>query len=285
MLVSNDSSGLGICAKLIEPEINREASDYIASHYDYLVKTIKSFDIRDEKAKDLLHDVFISVVEAENEGNGFNMMYGMNGESGEETNIMDVAQFVIGRIKLYARNCKYKTNVVEVGSTNRLEKTVYYEEVLNKDGTVQRNANGEVKKVKHVATNKVVVTISSNAASFTDGADLLDNNDDFQRAFSNASVADSTEDITEMLSLREQIDYCIDVCSLHKVQILNILKNIDTLANMLGEHSRRKTSAEGVFQDITNLLEYHTELGDTLMQILRFSSSNRAAFDTILEAY
>ena len=114
---------------------------------------------------------------------------------------------------------------------------------------------------------------------------MADNNDDFQKAFATAAVADSTDDITEMMSLREQIDYCIDICSLHDVNILNAFKNIDALADMLGDYSKKKKTAESVFSKLSELVEYHTELGTNLIEILRYSAKNRSVFEAIIATY
>ena len=100
-----------------------------------------------------------------------------------------------------------------------------------------------------------------------------------------ATSADSIEELTDYHSLKEQIDYCIDVCSLHNVNILNIFNNIDVLAGMLGNYSKKKTTADNVFAQLSSLVEYHTDLGSALMGILSYSSHNRANFEAILSTY
>lgn len=287
MLIGIGTKGIQSSAYILEPVINREASSYVISNYKNLIGIIRGCDVKEEKANDLLHDVYISIVDAEENGEGFDMEYGSRvNEDGEiEANLMSVEQFVIGRIKLYAKNNKYRTDVIEAANGTINEVHTYYDTELDEHGREVLNKNGTPKLVKRVERRKVNVLMTANAASFNEGGDVADNNDDFQKAFATAATADSTDDITEMMSLREQIDYCIDVCSLHDVNILNIFKNIDALAEMLGDYSKKKKTAESVFSKLSELVEYHSDLGANITEILRFSAKNRAVFDAIIATY
>lgn len=287
MLIGIGTKGIQSSAYILEPVINREASSYIIDNYRNLIGIVRSCDVKEEKANDLLHDVYISIVDAEENGEGFDMEYGSRvNEDGEiEANLMSVEQFVIGRIKLYAKNNKYRTDVIEATNGTVNEIHTYYDAEMNEHGHEVLNKDGTPKLVKRVERRKVNILMTANAASFNEGGDVADNNDDFQKAFATAAVADSTDDITEMMSLREQIDYCIDICSLHDVNILNVFKNIDALANMLGDYSKKKKTAESVFSKLSELVEYHTELGTNLIEILRYSAKNRSVFEAIIATY
>lgn len=287
MLIGIGTKGIQSSAYILEPVINREASSYIIDNYRNLIGIVRSCDVKEEKANDLLHDVYISIVDAEENGEGFDMEYGSHvNEDGEiEANLMSVEQFVIGRIKLYAKNNKYRTDVIEATNGTVNEVHTYYDTEMDEHGHEVLNKDGTPKLVKRVERRKVNILMTANAASFNEGGDVADNNDDFQKAFATAAVADSTDDITEMMSLREQIDYCIDVCSLHDVNILNVFKNIDALANMLGDYSKKKKTAESVFSKLSELVEYHTELGTNLIEILRYSAKNRSVFEAIIATY
>ena len=105
MRVGISNIGIGFEAKVIEPDINRDASNYIINNYNGLVKFIRKCDISVDKAADLLHDVYISIVEAEENGNGFDMEFGskLDEDGNVDYNIMNVEQFVLGRIRLYAK--------------------------------------------------------------------------------------------------------------------------------------------------------------------------------------
>lgn len=287
MPIGIGTKGIQSSAYILEPVINREASSYIIDNYRNLIGIVRSCDVKEEKANDLLHDVYISIVDAEENGEGFDMEYGSRvNEDGEiEANLMSVEQFVIGRIKLYAKNNKYRTDVIEATNGTVNEVHTYYDTEMDEHGHEVLNKDGTPKLVKRVERRKVNILMTANAASFNEGGDVADNNDDFQKAFATAAVADSTDDITEMMSLREQIDYCIDICSLHDVNILNVFKNIDALADMLGDYSKKKKTAESVFSKLSELVEYHTELGTNLIEILRYSAKNRSVFEAIIATY
>lgn len=287
MLIGIGTKGIQSSAYILEPVINREASSYIIDNYRNLIGIVRSCDVKEEKANDLLHDVYISIVDAEENGEGFDMEYGSRvNEDGEiEANLMSVEQFVIGRIKLYAKNNKYRTDVIEATNGTVNEIHTYYDAEMDEHGHEVLNKDGTPKLVKRVERRKVNILMTANAASFNEGGDVADNNDDFQKAFATAAVADSTDDITEMMSLREQIDYCIDICSLHDVNILNVFKNIGALADMLGDYSKKKKTAESVFSKLSELVEYHTELGTNLIEILRYSAKNRSVFEAIIATY
>lgn len=291
MLVGINTKGIQNFAYILEPIINRDASNYIISNYKNLIGIIKHCDIKEEKANDLLHDVYISIVDAEENGEGFDMEYGNQvDENGElQPNLMSVEQFVIGRIKLYAKNTKYRTDIIEAGNGIVQETRTYYDTELDEHGHEVLNKNGTPKLIKRVEKHKVQLTITSNASSFNEGGDVSDNNDAFQKAFATAPVKESTdysiESLDNLYSIREQIDYCIDICDMHGIKLLNILRNIDLLADMLGEFSKKKKTAESVFSKLSELVEYHNELASNLMEVFRYSSENRAVFEAILDTY
>lgn len=271
------TNGIDIGAYIVEPVVNHEASDYIINNYNALINIIKSYNIKAEKAGDLLHDVYISIVDSENNGMGFNMEYGSTLDKPNDS-IINVEQFVIGRINGYSKNMKYSTDVIEATKGYVNQQDVVYDKVLNNDGTVK-----EVKR--KVETHKVQIMMTSNAASYNDGVDVDSNNDNFQKAYATAFTSDSTDDLDDLYSVREQIDYCIDVCNLHGVNILNIFKNIDELANMLGDYSKKKKTSDGVFSKLSKIVEYNDELANSVMDILRFSSANKSIFEEIIATY
>lgn len=247
---------LDIPVSLIEAKTSTEACDYLAEHYSELVKIVAKCGVHPSRCEDLIHDVWISLATNELDGEGFDMNYA-NTKSNNQ--ILDVSQFVIGRIKLYAKNTRYKTDVSETSTT-----VVY-----------QNNDNGS-KFIKNRITTKTV------AASFDDSD--LDSNDSFQKGYAMASITDSTDDLVESYSLREQIDYCIDICETSGLNIINLFKNIDTLSELLGVQSRKKKS-ETVFNSITELVEKHNDFAEALLDVLKFSARNRAAFDLVLKTY
>ena len=144
MIVGKESSrtnAFSIEAKLVEPETNNEASTFITSKYLELIKFIKSLGIKGEKANDLLHDVYISITDAEADGRGYDMDYSV--KNGND-NIMLVEQFVIGRIKLYAKNNRYRTDIVDQGNTSFTKTTCIETPVLDKHGYVYDSNGNQV---------------------------------------------------------------------------------------------------------------------------------------------
>lgn len=283
MLVGKSSCDncFGIDAVLVEPDSNTEASSYITSNYSDLIKIIKSLGIKDEKAHDLLHDVFISICEAEEDGNGYDIDYGAKtGGAG----LILVEQFVVGRIKKYANNTKYRTDVMEKGNISCTVTTYYDEPVLDKRGYV-KDKNGNIVTQRKCEKKKIGIEATVCAASYNQGSDVAELNDSFQKAYAMATAADTIDDVAEFYSLKEQIDYCIDVCTLHDVNILNVFKNVDMLADMLGDYSKKKKNADSVFAKLSELVTYHNELGAALTNILTYSSSNRNNFDLVLASY
>ena len=284
MLVNCQNASFDLFATLVEPEINNEASTYIKDHYNELIVYIKQMDIKDEKASDLLHDVFVSIVELENDGEGFDMDF-CNTDDSEEISVMDVAQFVKGRIKLYAKNTKYRTDIIESVpvSIKKIEYT--YEPEVDARGRQVIGKNGQAKLIRTRNAENIQVFMTTSAASFNEGGDKLEDNDDFQRAYASAYTADSADDILLIDELRDRISYCIDICDLHGVKIVNILKNVDSLADMLGDVSKKKKTADNIFSALTDLVSYHDELGRDLIEIFKFSANHKAVFNQIIATY
>lgn len=283
MLIGSDSVNFGLSVRLLEPVLNRDASNYVIDHYDNIIGYIIKSGIKEEKAHDLLHDVYISIVESENNNKGFDMEYcGRDNE--EESGLMEVSQFVYGRVGLYAKNSKYRTDITEAGIGTSYGTEVYYVDDIDIHGNVILNSDGTPRKIRKVKTKKQNVSIVTSAASFN-GGDGTETNDGFQMAYAMAEVADSTDDVTELLSLREQIDYCIDLCDMHGVPVLNLFKNIDLLASMLGESSKRTKAHERIFNKMHEIAVYHSEFAESFASVLNFSSKNRYIFDAVISSY
>lgn len=88
-----------------EPEINREASGYLCDNYEEIVNRAMQLVHRDV-ARDLVNEVYISLVKSENRGEGYDINHSDNG-------IILVKQFVLGRLARTAKNSKYRTDLVE----------------------------------------------------------------------------------------------------------------------------------------------------------------------------
>lgn len=91
--------------RLVEPKIDKTASEYISKNFKKLVAYVRSIDAVDKnKCEDLVNDVAVSILRGEQFGEGYKMCYMTN----EHDTPISVEQFVFGRIKKYANNRKYR---------------------------------------------------------------------------------------------------------------------------------------------------------------------------------
>lgn len=268
---------LGLTVKLVEPEINHVASDYLNKHYFELLKYIKTkFKIK-TKAEDLLSDVMSSLLMAEEEGEGYNAFYD---GSREDEGIILVEQFVIGRIKGYAKNAKYNDEIIEQHRAKTRVKQVVKSEKLDSKGKVMKDKLGNIKYERNVVKVEKEEVVTVYAASFNEGNDITENNDSFQIGYAMASVNDTTNEVDCSESVKDCIDLCIDICSVHNFNILNIFKHIDELAALA-----KSTRNYCVFEELNKLVNYHEDLADAIQTVFEFSTYNRDKLQTLLAAY
>ena len=97
----------GMVAQFIEPVVNHEASEYVASHMEEIRRQTRKMGVDIDKVDDLITDVWLSLSEAEKNGNGYDISHSNEGD------IITVADFVYGRIKGYSMNVKYRSTVME----------------------------------------------------------------------------------------------------------------------------------------------------------------------------
>lgn len=264
MIFSNTGKGVDLSSfnlvetKLQESKASFEASSYIVNNYAKIIGKIKAIGIKDEKANDLLHDVYVNLLSDEKNGEGFDEDYGDGN--------MTVEQFVFARINGYAKNEKYRTDIVD--SKKMTVETVV--EISDTDDFGTGKAKSRKVKVKD--------TIHFSAVAATTLNDELEDNDGFQTAYSLASISDCSEDIEGALSLREQIETCIDICELNGIPIINIFRNVDKLGEVL---IGRKS--DGVFSRLRDLVKESDELSENLMNVLEYRKAHRDIYDSVME--
>lgn len=221
---------MDFCTNFLEPEINREASQFVVDNYEALKKdVIIKFRIPQEKSEDLLNDVYISLVETENEGNGFNMNRSNKGDC-----IM-VSQFVYGRIKGYSENIRYRTDVVESG-----------------------RGGGR-----------------AYAASGGDSGDFKEL-DSLQVSYALARTYDDIEEIEDELSIKENIEYCLQFDNIIGLKMNLLLKNIDIL---VGNNIHKS-----LLEKLKNATIIHDEFGEAFKNVIQYAIRNRAKFDSIVSS-
>lgn len=97
----------GMMAAFIEPVVNTEASQYIASHLSEIRNQTRKMGVDQDKVDDLVSDVWLSIREAELNGNGYDISHS------NENDVITVEEFVYGRIKGYSMNNKYRAGAME----------------------------------------------------------------------------------------------------------------------------------------------------------------------------
>lgn len=94
----------GMSNKFVEPEISREASEFITNNYNELLVAVREMGVDPCKAEDCVQDVCTSIIRSEARGEGFDMTKGKTGDG-----LISVRQFVFGRLKGYSKHRKYKS--------------------------------------------------------------------------------------------------------------------------------------------------------------------------------
>jgi hypothetical protein len=234
-------SGLN-CGRLVEPEINRLASQYCAEHRDELVRKARAIPgVDPHKAEDLYGDVFISIIEAENEGEGYDMGRSNAGD------IISVADFVIGRLKGYAKNRRYSIE----GSD------------------------------RHVSTKKVggqsVTNIDFDIVYASSKSNDTDEMDGIQRAYFNAhSFEDEIDTVDDSVALRQSVEFCLDFSEVIDFDFLKLFKNIDIF---------EKDFDKSIFDKIRERIKYHSELYDALYTVIECAVKHRDIYDSVLATF
>lgn len=267
---------------LEEKEIDRSASEYIQKNYESLLWYVRSnLKVCADKANDLLHDVYISVVQAENNGEPFCEDY--ISRNGEEISI-NVETFIRKRLSLYSRGSKYSNKVVDSKKVTACEWYTVDENTLDLDG----NIIGTKKVRKKRAVSSRIVVSTADLTADTQDDDGHEINDSFQYAYARAAVEDNVENIAEFVSLRDEISFCIDICSGYGIDILGILKNIDYIVERMDairESTKARVDKADVFKKLQKLVEFHDEFGEALRGIIEYSAVDRAGLNMVLATF
>ncbi len=94
----------GMQNSLFDIEQNTVASDFISNNYEEMVRAALKMGVDPSKANDIVHDVYVSLRKNEENGEGYDISKGHKAET------ISVEQFVYGRLKLYSKNIKYRSN-------------------------------------------------------------------------------------------------------------------------------------------------------------------------------
>lgn len=157
-----------------------------------------------------------------------------------EGDVITVEGFVYGRIKGYTRNSKYRVDASEKHHS--------------KDQT------------------KCVEVVSASADDVTD----LDKLNSFQRAYAMAASHDDIEDVDAEISLRSNIEFCMDFDEVAGFSMLKFFKNIDSIASVGFSNS--------LFDKLKEALNYHDQFGQAFKEAMMVCRSNKSVFDSVVMA-
>jgi hypothetical protein len=117
--------------------------------------------------------------------------------------------------------------------------------------------------------------VSEVPASYSEGEEVEDL-DSFQKAYAMASEVDDLESIDEEVSLRENIEYCLEFNDHVGFDMMNLFKNIDLFKTNFNS---------SIFNRLKLVVKHHDEFGEALRQVLSFASKNRERFEKILAEF
>lgn len=207
---------------MVEPDVNRLATDFIATNYEKLLIASRKMGVREEKCHDIVHDVLESVMRCENNGAGYNPNKGNIGE------YISLEEFVYGRLKKYSLNKKYRVN----------EKSI-----KEYDKALKGNKN-------------VVIELPSSCWD-----EHIENLTFYQKAYATAPSYDDLEKVELELSVGEELEYCLTFENQLNMNLRYFLKNISKIATMDIEVSvfqelRKLANNSDFIEAIRTLIEY-----------------------------
>ena len=243
--VEKTLSGLGCCA-LVEPEVNHLATEFFVENYNTIIAQAKKMvnntngvSVDASKVEDLVQDVYMSLLAAENEGNGYDPKKSYEGD------YVTVAEFVFGRLKLYAKNRRYSPEGCD-------------------RHTVTKRVNGEA--VSMVDFDIVYASADDNKEP--------EEMSSLQRAYANAAcLEDGVEAVNEIMSLRQSMEFCIDFSQVVGMNFKAMFEHIDDFSGDIDN---------SIFDNLRDQLKYHDELSEALFNVLSSAVTHRAAFDEAL---
>lgn len=218
---------------LVEPVMNHDASNYIATHFSECVKSVPS-TVHIDMREDLVMQVCLSFLEDESRYEGFNPNYG--------DGAMSVAQYVHSRINKYAKNSQYSGKAMDI----------------------KYDSKGNVEYI---------------AKTVSLGNDE-DTEDEFSYGYRNAaSPEDITAEIEDEMSIREELEFCIDICDMEKFDLITFLKKRENLSLLVGNDKART----GPVAKLSKLAAYHDEMGRCLVDVIVYAKKHFSRFEKLLE--
>lgn len=262
---------------LVEPKVNHTASSWLIENRSMIIKHLATKGIID-KADDLYEDVYISLITAENDGNGYDMNYMQN-------SMITVEAFVMARVNRYAKSKKYRSDCIDSKSYVMTVKDTVRTPKIGIDGKPIKDDNGRIVYVTEVTSRKTKISCTTYAATpiGTDDEITAENSTAFKysNAVSESAYAD-IQNVEDTLSLQGSIDLCIDIADKYGVDILGIFKRIDVIGEALASIKAKRDEALEAFRKIGDIAKENDEFRSALEEVLSYSESNKETFKGIL---
>lgn len=214
----------GMKNTMLEPEVNTMATDFVINHYEDLVTAARKMCVATDMCNDIVHDVYVSLLKSEQNGEGYNPNKGNVGL------YISLEEFVYGRLKKYSLNKKYR---VQNGKDNVKE----YEQILkgNKSAIMEIPSSCQTEDIEDMAF--------------------------YQKAYVSAASYDDLEKVELELSVGEELEYCLTFENQLNMNLRYFLKNISKIASMSIEVSvfqelRKLANNSDFIEAIKTLIEY-----------------------------
>lgn len=265
MIMMSEMHVFGTGNTFFEPECSKEASKFIEENYEEIVRQTLKMGVHFDKVGDIVGDVYISLVNAEENGDGYNFNYYSEG--------ITVEGFVYGRIKQYSKNSKYRNDVVQVMRNGML-----YDDIKLEEEKIEEISDSHIRRIKRLELQESMKKHQLGTAVYaaSSNGEELDKMDSFQKAMSLAGSYDELGDIEDIVDMQEKIDYCLEFQEQVGVNLITILKNIDVITSDLNS---------SIFNKLREVVKYHNEFGDALREIIEFSIRRKATFEELISAY
>lgn len=213
----------GMQNELKEIEVNTAGSDFIVKNYATMVTQAMKMGIDPAKANDVVHDVYMSYLKAEANGNGYDM------NKGNRDGFITVDQAVYGRLKGYCTNPKYK--VATENSSIRNGKEVFKEVACSNSGEDLDTMTSCQKAYSQISSYDDIEAVNEKMSV----AEELDFVVSFAKEFKTISIIHMLKELDFLLEKAEDRNYSFDTSLFKDLQkagaeFLEAFRNIVKLA-------------------------------------------------------
>lgn len=131
-------------------------------------------------------------------------------------------------------------------------------------------------RIERYAKNKKFSDNKCEVAASTSSEEVEDM-DSFQKAFAMASVSDTTDDVDEYLSIRDELEYCVSICDFYNINIRHIVRNMQEIVGA-GAKALKVAVA-----NISDIVGKDRDFGEVLWSVLNFGSKYQGKLVEMLD--